>query len=81
MNSRRRIVAALAAALGLGLLPIPGGSTAAAAGPSDVIAVVIDGVGNGHGRGLSQWGAYGRAVEQGQTWVQILDHYYGWLRR
>ena len=77
MNSRRRIVAALAAALGLGLLPIPGGSTAAAAGPSDVIAVVIDGVGNGHGRGLSQWGAYGRAVEQGQTWVQILDHYYG----
>ena len=78
VNSRRRIVAALAAALGLGLLPIPGGaSTAAAAGPSDVIAVVIDGVGNGHGRGMSQWGAYGWAVDQGWSAAQILDHYYG----
>ena len=41
------------------------------------MAVVIDGVGNGHGRGMSQWGAYGWAVDQGWNWVQILDHYYG----
>ena len=35
------------------------------------------GVGNGHGRGLSQWGAFGRAVNGGQSWQQILDAYYG----
>jgi peptidoglycan hydrolase-like protein with peptidoglycan-binding domain len=42
-----------------------------------VIAVVIDGVGNGHGRGMSQWGAYGWAVDHDWTTAQILDHYYG----
>jgi peptidoglycan hydrolase-like protein with peptidoglycan-binding domain len=26
---------------------------------------------------MSQWGAYGWAVDQGWNWVQILDHYYG----
>jgi hypothetical protein len=39
--------------------------------------VVVDGTGNGHGRGLSQWGAYGWAVNHGSTWQQILAHYYG----
>ncbi len=41
------------------------------------MALRIDGVGSGHGRGMSQWGAYGRAVNGGQTWQQILDAYYG----
>lgn len=49
---------------------------AAPAGDNEVIAVVARGVGNGHGRGLSQWGSYGRAVA-GQSWQQILDTYYG----
>jgi peptidoglycan hydrolase-like protein with peptidoglycan-binding domain len=75
---RRRLVVALAATLGIGLLPTPGGApVASAAGPSDVIAVVVDGVGNGHGRGMSQWGAYGWAVEHGWSSAQILDHYFG----
>jgi hypothetical protein len=39
--------------------------------------VVVDGTGNGHGRGLSQWGAYGWSVYHGSTWQQILAHYYG----
>ncbi len=39
--------------------------------------MVVDGVGNGHGRGLSQWGSYGWAVNYGWDWTQILDHYYG----
>ena len=39
--------------------------------------MVIDGVGNGHGRGLSQWGSYGWAVNYGKDWQWILDHYYG----
>ena len=44
---------------------------------NEIVAVVIDGVGNGHGRGLSQWGSYGWAVNYGWDWTQILDHYYG----
>ncbi len=39
--------------------------------------MVLDGHGNGHGIGLSQWGAYGYAVDHSWTSAQILDHYYG----
>jgi hypothetical protein len=49
---------------------------AAPPGNDTVVAYIARGVGNGHGRGMSQWGAYGRAVS-GQTWGQILDTYYG----
>ncbi len=42
-----------------------------------IVSVVVDGTGNGHGRGMSQWGAYGWAVDRGWNWAQILDHYYG----
>ena len=68
----------LAAVLGLTMLPLPGGpSSSAQAAPNDIIAVVVDGVGNGHGRGMSQWGAYGWAVDQNKSSQWILDHYYG----
>jgi SpoIID/LytB domain protein len=40
-------------------------------------SVVLDGHGYGHGFGLSQWGAYGYAVDYGWTSAQIVDHYYG----
>ncbi len=49
---------------------------AAPAGNGQVVAYLVSGVGNGHGRGLSQWGAYGRAVNAGQSWEEILDTYY-----
>ncbi len=49
----------------------------AEASPDDIVAIVIDGVGNGHGRGMSQWGAYGYAVDHGWGWQRILGHYYG----
>jgi len=39
--------------------------------------VTLDGHGYGHGYGLSQWGAYGYAVDHGWSAAQILDHYYG----
>ncbi|CAB4703217.1 MAG: hypothetical protein F2681_00935 [Actinobacteria bacterium] len=39
--------------------------------------ITIDGHGYGHGIGLSQWGAYGYAVDHGWTAPQILDRYYG----
>ena len=63
----------------MGVAPlVAGGSVpAAAAPPGDdaIVAFVVRGVGNGHGRGLSQWGSYGRALA-GQSWTQILDTYY-----
>ena len=39
-------------------------------------AVVVYGRGNGHGRGMSQWGAFGWATTQGWSWQQILSFYY-----
>ena len=46
------------------------------AGDDTVIGFLARGVGNGHGRGASQWGMNGRA-KAGQNWQQILDTYYG----
>lgn len=40
-------------------------------------SVTFDGHGYGHGIGLSQWGAYGYAVDYSWTSAQILDHFYG----
>ena len=55
----------------------PSSGTVSAIEPVDeIVAYVVEGTGNGHGRGLSQWGAYGWAVEQGKDWQWILDHYY-----
>ncbi|MGB0112646.1 MAG: SpoIID/LytB domain-containing protein, partial [Ilumatobacteraceae bacterium] len=75
----RRAVVFLVAALGLTLTPLtPVGSTpSASAASSDIVAVVVEGTGYGHGRGMSQWGAYGWAVDQNKSWEWILDHYYG----
>lgn len=39
--------------------------------------VVVYGRGNGHGRGLSQYGALGWATSYGWSWDQILSFYYG----
>jgi peptidoglycan hydrolase-like protein with peptidoglycan-binding domain len=78
----RRALIVLSAVLGLGVPWVTGApSRTASAAPNDVIAVVVDGIGNGHGRGMSQWGAYGWAVEHGKDWKWILDHYYGGTTR
>lgn len=37
----------------------------------------LSGHGNGHGRGMGQWGAYGYAKDQGWAAERILAHYYG----
>lgn len=78
--SVRRRLAVLSAACAVAVSGVVAVSSpvaeAAPAGDNEVIAVVARGVGNGHGRGLSQWGSYGRAVA-GQSWQQILDTYYG----
>jgi hypothetical protein len=43
-------------------------------------SVVLEGLGNGHGRGMGQWGAFGYAVDHGWSYRQILDHFYGGSR-
>ena len=55
------------------------GAPVAMAAPTtnDAVAVVLEGQGNGHGRGLSQWGSYGWATTYDKDWRWILDHYYG----
>ena len=51
----------------------------ASAGPPSAYGAVITivGHGNGHGDGLSQWGAYGYSTAYNWDWHQILAHYYG----
>ena len=69
---RRLVLLALTATAAVGGVPLHA-RPAAAAGPA---SLVLDGHGNGHGYGLSQWGAYGYAVDRGWNANQILDHYY-----
>lgn len=68
--------------LAVDLVGLPGAMSvqpvsAAPGDPSEAVAVVIDGQGNGHGRGLSQYGSLGWSVSFGRDWNWILDHYYG----
>ena len=44
---------------------------------SDETSLTVTGHGWGHGRGMSQYGALGYALNFGWTSEQILDHYYG----
>ena len=76
-NRSRRIVAFLmgtAMASTLAAASLTTGVPVAEAGPA---GVVLDGHGYGHGIGLSQYGAFGYAVDHGWSAGQILDHYYG----
>lgn len=70
---------AVAAAGSLGIAAGPLGASSASAvevtpRPASG-SVVIEGRGFGHGRGMSQWGAYG-AADAGLAWADILDFYY-----
>jgi SpoIID/LytB domain protein len=64
---------------------VPEESTAESAAAGDPVGaqqvapdlIEVQGRGWGHGRGLSQWGSLGYAVDHGWTSAQILDHYYG----
>ena len=55
-----------------------GGNSVARADEGQIpAAILINGRGYGHGRGMSQYGAYGWATTAGWSWQQILDFYYG----
>ena len=69
-----RIAACLTIALGA--LALPGPASPAAAEPLPPSAVIVRGRGFGHGRGMSQWGAFGWATKFGKTWQEILAFYY-----
>ena len=87
---RRRCVAALATVLSISLLGVVFASPVDAAdsgkrsvkkanaysGDMPPTAVLVRGRGNGHGRGLSQFGAYGWATAYGRSWQEILTFYY-----
>ena len=73
----RRAALALTALLGAAAITTAPFGAPSASAQTPIVSVVVDGTGNGHGRGMSQWGAYGWAVDQGKDWSWILDHYYG----
>lgn len=43
--------------------------------PKDFSAVTFKGKGNGHGLGMSQWGAWGMAL-RGSKYTEIIEHFY-----
>ncbi len=73
----RRALIVFAAVLGLSTALLVRAPAPTVSAQTAIASVVVEGTGNGHGRGMSQWGAYGWAVDRGWTWMQILDHYYG----
>lgn len=64
----------MATVIGVAVVPADGSTAVAEVGVSSTLT--IDGRGNGHGIGMSQWGAYGYAADRGWSAAQILDHYY-----
>ncbi len=69
-----RLVAALAAAV-LAIGPVAAPAAHAEVVPAAIPDFTITGGGNGHGIGLSQYGAQGYALN-GWTYDAILKHYY-----
>jgi len=79
-NFRKTLIAAVSGTLLASTMSwmVPIAPVQAAPGdPSVGLAIVIEGQGNGHGRGLSQYGAVGWSTIYGKDWTWILDHYYG----
>jgi SpoIID/LytB domain protein len=77
--SPRRLASVVAAVALLPVLAVAAAQGPARAAVPKVIGtnVLLDGRGFGHGRGMSQFGSFGYAVDHGWTWQQILGHYYG----
>ncbi len=71
-NSRKSLVSALISACFIGASIVPAQAAAAVQVPA---GFTITGAGWGHGLGLSQYGAYGMALD-GFKYDQILTHYY-----
>lgn len=74
MRRHLGLAAALALTATTGLFAAPAGAQTA---PAATTTVEITGRGWGHGRGMGQFGAFGYARDDGWTWQQITDHFYG----
>jgi hypothetical protein len=72
----RRVAFVLAALVGATAVTVAPMTAPSASAQARITSVVVEGTGNGHGRGLSQYGAYGRAVG-GQDYRGILNAYFG----
>lgn len=72
---RSRVAWAAVTALLVALLPTAPASAAEVVTLPPSGEIAIEGRGFGHGRGMSQWGAYGAAVS-GLSYDRILAHYY-----
>lgn len=72
MRFPRPFLLGVVALIAAGFVTIPLRDSAEAAAGD----VTITGRGYGHGRGMSQWGAYGYATGWGMNHDQILNHYY-----
>ena len=57
--------------------PITAGVRAETIAGQTPVAILVNGRGFGHGRGMSQFGSLGWATKFGKTWQEILDFYYG----
>ncbi len=74
-NPKSATAAFVVVALLATIAPVATAPVSAATPP--VVSIVVDGRGNGHGIGMSQWGAYGWATQHGKSWREILSFYYG----
>ncbi len=72
-----RLTRALVAIATILALLVTNMGLASAQDTSDATSINITGHGWGHGRGMSQYGAVGYALDFGWSSAQILDHYYG----
>lgn len=76
-NVRHAVAAVASACIGITGLVTSTPTTPATADALPPIAIVVRGHGNGHGRGMSQFGALGWATKLGATWTDIVNFYYG----
>ena len=76
-RTRQRIGALLAVCATVASFAALGPSATVRADNLPPLAIVIRGHGNGHGRGLSQYGALGWATKLNTDWQGILNFYYG----
>jgi hypothetical protein len=77
----RRALIVVAAVLGIGATMLVRAPAPTAVAQTAIGSLIVEGTGFGHGRGLSQYGAYGWAVDYGRPYSWILDHYYGGTER
>jgi SpoIID/LytB domain protein len=68
-------LAVIASTVGLAAIAAPAAHAELAPGQTPA-SILVYGRGNGHGRGMSQYGSLGWATAYNKTWQEILNFYY-----